>query len=87
MRRVISNPFFLCVVHSSCVSELVKPPENFTNFILMKHLFPDAGEIPNNAIDMLWGTFCFIIQFYIAALTLGTMLNYLVRTHICTFFF
>jgi hypothetical protein len=60
----------------------VKQPENFqkfTHFILLTHLFPDAGEIPNNVTDMLWATFCFFIQFYIAALTLGTMLNYLVR--------
>ena len=36
----------------------------------------------NNVPEMLWQTFAFVIQFYIAALTLGTMLNYLVRTHI-----
>ena len=35
----------------------------------------------NNVPEMLWQTFAFVIQFYIAALTLGTMLNYLVRIH------
>ena len=40
----------------------------------------------NNVPEMLWQTFAFVIQFYIAALTLGTILNYLVRIYFSLFF-
>jgi hypothetical protein len=81
MRRVISParlPLFLALLvvlcKWGCEAQLL------TNFILTRHFY--AGDIPNNESDMLWGTCGFFIQNYIAALTLGTMLNYLVRAHI-----
>ncbi len=83
MRRVISParlPLFLALLIVLC--KWGCEDQLLTNFTLTRHFFFNAGDIPNNQSDMLWATCGFFIQNYIAALTLGTMLNYLVRTHI-----
>jgi len=36
--------------------------------------------MPNNAVEMMWAIVVLLIQVYISALILGTLLNYLVRT-------
>ena len=39
-----------------------------------------AGEMPNNAFEIVWSIMVLVIQVYMSALILGTLLNYLVRT-------
>lgn len=38
--------------------------------------------MPNNAVEMLWSIIVLLIQVYLSALILGTLLNYLV-TRVC----
>jgi len=46
-----------------------------------------AGGMPNNVVEMLWSIIVLLIQVYISALILGTLLNYLVRLRVCVHMF
>jgi hypothetical protein len=43
-----------------------------------------TGDMPNNAVEMLWSIIVLLIQVYLSALILGTLLNYLV-TLLCVY--
>ena len=56
--------------------EFVRTKYEYTS--CFTHTF--TGGMPNNAVEMMWAIVVLLIQVYISALILGTLLNYLVRT-------